>query len=291
MRKVFITTDIGGGDPDDYQSLIHALLYSTEIEITGIACGYPRGKKSAALDVIRAYERDYPKLSPHGYPTPTYFRSRTHEGSNTKFKKGVYSNGAKALVNEAKAHIDPTPLIVTCWGSPTELAEALHLNGEMLVKKIFAFISGDWNRDQDNDAYHFCVNYPGLRYISCMSTHRGIYLTGINGQQKYGNVGFVKQVIRGAGYLGKLFYKMSENININKYGLKMGDTPSFLWAIKGDLNDPTTSSWGGSYRRLTLKAYADKLHASIGIYKGAKTVSTHKREILMDFEDKLELLR
>lgn len=288
MRKVWINTDIGGSDEDDYQSLIHALLYSTEIDIVGIVAGYPRGKVSAALEVINAYEKDYPKLSSHGYLLPNYFRKILDKGSPNKFKKGVYSNGAKALVNEC---YEDAPLIVTCWGSATELAEALHLNGDLVTKKIFAFILGDWNRDQDKDAYDFCVGYPGLRYISCMSTFRGMYLTGINGEQKYGNVGFVKKVIKDAGYLGGLFYKISEKINVNKYGIKMGDTPSFLWALKGNLDDPTEKSWGGSYRRITQRSWADKLHDKIGIYPGSKTVSVHRREILMDFEDKLELLR
>jgi hypothetical protein len=35
-HRVIVTTDIGGTDPDDYQSMAHVLLYGDVLEIEGL---------------------------------------------------------------------------------------------------------------------------------------------------------------------------------------------------------------------------------------------------------------
>ena len=49
--------------------------------------------------------------------------------------------------------------------------------------------------------------------------------------------------VRGAGHLGEDF---GNYLNGN---IKMGDTPSLLYMMHGDLNDPIAESWGGSFVR------------------------------------------
>lgn len=50
--SIWVTTDIGGSDPDDYQSMIHLLQYSDVLDIRGITAGAPRGKRAAVIEAI-----------------------------------------------------------------------------------------------------------------------------------------------------------------------------------------------------------------------------------------------
>ena len=37
--RVIVTTDIGGSDPDDFQSMAHYLLYADMFDTEGLICG------------------------------------------------------------------------------------------------------------------------------------------------------------------------------------------------------------------------------------------------------------
>ncbi len=44
--RVIISTDIGGSDPDEYQSMVHFLLYADKFEIEGLVSSPPKqGRK------------------------------------------------------------------------------------------------------------------------------------------------------------------------------------------------------------------------------------------------------
>src|SRR5690242_10253870 len=61
--RVIVSSDIGGTDPDDYQSMAHVLLYADALELEGlISSPYGRGRKQHILEVIDEYERDYANL-------------------------------------------------------------------------------------------------------------------------------------------------------------------------------------------------------------------------------------
>ena len=62
--RVIVTTDIGGSDPDDFQSMVHYLLYSDLFDTEGLISSptWGTGRASYILEVIDAYEKDYPKL-------------------------------------------------------------------------------------------------------------------------------------------------------------------------------------------------------------------------------------
>ena len=50
--RVVISTDIGGSDEDDIQSMIHYLLYSDLFDTEGIICSPPgKGRRKDALKV------------------------------------------------------------------------------------------------------------------------------------------------------------------------------------------------------------------------------------------------
>ncbi|MHC4545528.1 MAG: nucleoside hydrolase-like domain-containing protein [Planctomycetota bacterium] len=82
--RMIISTDIGGGDEDDIQSMVHYLLYSDVFDTEGIISSPPqKGRKKDILDVIDKYEKDYPNLKTHSdkYPAPDYLRSTAKQGA------------------------------------------------------------------------------------------------------------------------------------------------------------------------------------------------------------------
>ncbi|MCM1131516.1 MAG: DUF1593 domain-containing protein [Roseburia sp.] len=81
--RIIISTDIGGSDPDDFQSMVHYLLYSDLFDTEGlISSAWGDGRVKDILDVIDVYEKDYPKLLNYSkrYPSPDYLRNITKQG-------------------------------------------------------------------------------------------------------------------------------------------------------------------------------------------------------------------
>lgn len=63
--RVIVSADIGGTDFDDFQSLVHLLLYADAIELEGLIAspwGEGRDRKRHLMAIIDACEKDYPKL-------------------------------------------------------------------------------------------------------------------------------------------------------------------------------------------------------------------------------------
>lgn len=82
--RILISTDIGGTDPDDNQSMIHLLMYADEFNIEGLVSSpsFGNGSKEEILKMIGLYEKDLPKLKKHssGFPnskiSPFDFQTR-----------------------------------------------------------------------------------------------------------------------------------------------------------------------------------------------------------------------
>ncbi len=82
--RVLVSTDVGGTDPDDLQSMVHLLVYSDSIDIEGlISSPYGPGRKQHILQVIDLYERDYSSLKTFSgdYPAPEALRAVTKQGA------------------------------------------------------------------------------------------------------------------------------------------------------------------------------------------------------------------
>jgi hypothetical protein len=65
--RVLISTDIGGTDPDDNQSLAHLLMYSEMFDLEGLISSpsFGDGSTSEIHRMIDVYEKDLPKLKRH----------------------------------------------------------------------------------------------------------------------------------------------------------------------------------------------------------------------------------
>lgn len=244
-HRLVVSTDIGGTDPDDFQSMVHLLVYADSFDIEGlISSPYGPGRKSDILDVINCYELDYKNLATYSknYPTPAALRAITKQGaldSPGASGIGTTTEGSDWLVRCARFD-DPRPLHVLVWGGLEDLAQALHDAPDILPKLRIYFIGGP-NKKWSVDAYNYIEqNHPTLWIIEANATYRGWFVGG-NQLGQWGNQEFVTQHIAGHGALGNYF-----NTQL-KGTIKMGDTPSVARLLRGVSEDPSQASWGGKY--------------------------------------------
>jgi hypothetical protein len=288
---VIISTDIGGDDPDDHQSLVHLFLYADQFEILGLISSPPgKGRMADLLEVIDAYEQDYPKLLERskGYPSPILLRAITVQGEINVQTSGVpesISHGAEYLAKQVKAY--GKPVFVLIWGSITDLAQAIHAYPE--IKPLLRVYSiGSWNTQQDPKAREYLWNFhPDFWWIENNTTFRGMYMGGEQSEH-LGNLSFVEKSVKDFGALGKLFFEKKRDI-------KMGDTPSVLYLLNGDPENPEGESWGGSFEKNPVRAnyWTDKQYPELAENgrQGAKTVNSYRKAYLEDWADRMRILK
>lgn len=245
--RVVVTSDIGGTDPDDYQSMAHLLLYADVLEIEGLVSSpFEVAGKDRILEVIDAYARDFSNLRAWSsdYPEPGALRAVTKQGG---VKPAPYSGlrgateGSDWIVRCARRE-DSRPLHVLVWGALEELAQALHDAPDILPRLRVYYIGGP-NKKWGPDAYQYLVDHrPSLWIIEANSTYRGYFLGG-NQSGEWGNQSFVARHIAGRGALGEYFAQHLGGT------IKMGDTPSVNWLLCGDPSDPAAPGWGGRFVR------------------------------------------
>lgn len=245
-HRVIVSTDIGGTDFDDYQSMVHLLLYADTVDIEGIiASPYGKGRKEHIEEAIRAYEIDFPKLRAYSekYPPSDSLRQLVKQGATDlpgPIGFDVSTEGSDWIVVCARRD-DPRPLHVLIWGGIEDLAQALHDAPDILPKLRVYFIGGP-NKKWSVNAYQYIAeNHPGLWMIESNATYRGWFLGGGPSGQ-WSNTEFVDRHIKYAGALGEYFYAKGAR-------MKMGDSPSLTRLLYGTPEDPTKPSWGGQFVR------------------------------------------
>ncbi len=245
--RVIVSSDIGGTDPDDFQSMVQFLLYADVFDVEGILSSpYGNGSREAILKVIGHYEHDYPNLRTYSarYPTPDTLRSLARQGSLESAGLSGFlkpSDGSRWLIECARRN-DPRPLHLLVWGGIDDLAQALHDAPDILPKLRVYFIGGP-NKMWSVNAYDYIErNHPTLHIIEANTTYRG-WFTGGNQQGEWGNQAFVAQHVAGHGALGEFFVKLLP-------GVKMGDSPSIGHLLHGSPEDPSAPGWGGKFVRI-----------------------------------------
>ncbi len=250
--RILISSDIGGTDPDDNQSMAHFLMYSNEFDTEGLISSpsFGEGRKEEILRMIDLYEIDLPKLEKHvqGLASPAYLRSITKQG-----RKGAApycgftsaTEGSDWIVQCAR-RADERPLYVLVWGGLEDLAQALH-DAPDIQNKIRVYWIGGPNKKWSVNSYAYIVqNFPDLWFIENNVSYRGFtYQSKIN--DKYNSL-YYNTYIKGAGNLGRDF------INYYEGNPKLGDTPSLLYMMDGDPSNPSKESWGGSFEPCTHSA-------------------------------------
>ncbi|MCF2498259.1 nucleoside hydrolase-like domain-containing protein [Dyadobacter chenhuakuii] len=247
--RIFISTDIGGTDPDDFQSMIHLLMYADRFQIEGlVSTSFQTGRKKDILDMIDLYEKDLPKLKKHqkGFPEPATLRNVCKQGATAWAPyKGFAekTEGSEWLISCAKKSSDQ-PLWVLVWGGIEDVAQALH-DAPEITKNIRVYWIGGPNKKWGVNAYDYiAANHPDVWMIECNATYRGWFMDAgspadITAEAYYPNY------IKGRGAMGKDFIKYY------KGNIKMGDTPSLAYVMHGNPDQPTGESWGGSFTPVT----------------------------------------
>jgi hypothetical protein len=245
--RVIVSTDIGGTDPDDFQSLVHLLLYADELELEGlISSPWGGGRKEHILDVLGAYERDHPNLRRHSldYPAPNALRAITKQGAvDSADLRGWASptEGSEWIIRCAQ-RAEARPLWVLVWGAIDDLAQALH-DDPSITDRLRVYYIGGPNKKWGAAAYDYITRaHRDLWIIEANSTYRGWFVGG-DQSGEWDNTAFVSQHIAGKGALGDYFAQQLGG------SIKMGDTPSVAYVLGATRDDPSRESWGGRFVR------------------------------------------
>ena len=247
--RILISTDIGGTDPDDNQSMAHFLMYSEMFETEGLVSSpsYGHGSKQNLLDMIDLYEKDLPKLKKHikGFPSPDALRAICKQGRQgaAPFKGYTTATEGSDWIIKCARKESTRPLWILVWGGLDDLAQALH-DAPDIQNKIRVYWIGGPNKKWSTNSYVYIVeNFPNLWFIEANASYRG-FITNDKQPGKF-NKDYYDECIRGAGHLGKDYIKYYDG------KVKMGDTPSLLYMMDGDPNNPQKESRGGSFEKFT----------------------------------------
>ena len=240
--RVLVSTDIGGTDPDDFQSMVHLLLYADVLDIEGlIASPYGKGRAADIHRVIDCYEQDLSQLRRHAdYPEPAALRAVVKQGSeHLADHHGLTgaTEGSEWIIQRARDG-DGRLLEVLVWGGLDDVAQALH-DAPDIVERIRVHYIGGPNTMWSINAYDYLEQqHPTLRMIESNSTYRGFFEQHPEDQAGPDNEQFVR-AHAGCGALGEFFAAQLPR-------LKMGDSPTVTWLLHGE-QDPATPSWGGRF--------------------------------------------
>ena len=250
--RVVISSDIGGSDPDDFQSMIHLLMYADRLRIEGIISSpYGEGRVSDIHHIIDLYEKDYPKLKQNGsFPSPAELRSVVKQGAeaaNPPVGWAEPTEGSEWIISQARKQATE-PLWILVWGGLDDLAQALH-DAPDIVSNIRVYWIGGPNKKWSVNTYcYIAENFPDLWMIENNSTYRG-WIIDDDADPEYKAETFFINSIKERGALGTDFIKY--------YGgsIKMGDSPSVTYLLDGNPEDPQGESWGGSFTKLGYSAF------------------------------------
>jgi len=288
--RVIISSDIGGSDEDDLQSFVHYLVYSDLFDTEGLISSPPKaGRKKDFLRVIDLYAKDYPALSSFSkhYPEPGHLRSITRQGAIDPAPDCGYSSptrGSEWIIQCARKE-ERRPLYILVWGSITDVAQALH-DAPSIKNKIRVHFIASWNRRHDENAFAYIEKiFPDLWIIQDETTFRGWYVGGAQ-TGDLDNTTFINSFIKGRGALGDFLTPLKNN------KIKMGDTPTVSWLLRGNPDDPTTESWGGQFIRRPDRPnwFIDNPDPALqeGKYPGAKTVNKWRQDYLRDWAERMD---
>ncbi|MDI7774190.1 DUF1593 domain-containing protein [Asticcacaulis sp. EMRT-3] len=264
-QRLIVLTDIGG-EPDDSESMVRLMVYSSEIDIEGIIATTSVWMKNDTHpeDIRRAIHaygqaRSYLLLNETGYPTAESLLARVAVGQPGygmgATGRGKASPGSELIVRALESN-DPRPLWVTAWGGVNTLAQALitlqNTKSPAEMKRLVAKLRVYTISDQDDAGPWLRKTFPGLFYITSVGPYSNATWTANNtvidgiDNSHISNGWLAKNIQQGHGPLGAAYPDVG-------YGME-GDTPSFLGLIPNGLNVPDRpdfGGWGGRYELQT----------------------------------------
>ena len=248
-QRVLISTDIGGTDPDDNQSMAHLLMYTDCFDLEGLVSSpsYGSGNKEEILRMIDLFEKDFPVLNKQiaGLMSPDSLRAITKQGRKGAAPYCGYATSTEgsAWIVECARRKSERPLWISVWGGLEDVAQALH-DAPDIADNIRVYWIGGPNKKWSTNSYAYIVeNFPDLYMIEANAAYRGFIAENKNSDEF--NAGFYDTYLKGAGNIGNDFIAYYKGIP------KMGDTPALLYLMDGDPDDPQGESWGGSFMPVT----------------------------------------
>lgn len=247
--RIIVSTDIGGTDPDDNQSMTHLLMYSDKVLVEGLISSpsYGDGNKKEILRMIDIYEEDFPILQQHNRHllSPEYLRSVTKQGQKGGAPFRGYSSpteGSDWIIRSANK-VSDQPLWILVWGGLDDVAQALHDAPEIQNKIKIYWIGGPNKKWSANSYAYIAANFPDLWFIEVNSSYYGFFSDNNEPDVIVGS-NYYESCVEGAGNLGRDFK------NYYKGEIKMGDTPSLLYMLDGNPNNPLKEGWGGRFKKI-----------------------------------------
>ncbi|MBQ7422689.1 MAG: DUF1593 domain-containing protein, partial [Prevotella sp.] len=200
--RVIVTTDIGGTDPDDNQSLAHLLMYTDCFDLEGIISSpsYGGGSTKEIFRMIDVYEQDMPRLKQHvkGLMKPKVLRRIVKQGRMSEAPAcgyGAPTEGSERIIRQARKN-DNRPLYVLVWGCLEDVAQALHDAPDIAPKLRVHWIGGP-NKKWGVNAYCYIIeNFPDLWMIENNTTYRGFIYDSKNKDEW--NLGYFDTHIKNA---------------------------------------------------------------------------------------------
>ena len=279
--RLIVLTDVSAflhaeGEPDDSQSLIRLMLYTNEIEVEGLIAtsnlGHgQRTRPELIRKVVEMYGEVQPNLLLHdkNYPPASKLSAVIKSGTpiaspnvpvDQSIGEGKDTEGSEWIIKVADKK-DQRPVWVAIFGGSADLAQALwRVRATRSPEEVKQFISKlrvHTVYDQDKTGPWIRAEFPELFVIFRHHGIRGMYRGGdttlvrsrwveTNIRNDHGPLGALYTNYRGGDIWGRRLGRV--------YGIKEGDTPSFLYLINNGLNvpaHPELGSWSGRFRKDT----------------------------------------
>lgn len=313
--RLLVTTDIGG-DPDDRQSLIRLMLYTSDFEVEGLissAAGTPGElgeniiRPDLIEEIIHAYGRIHQNLLKHNqdFPSPDYLLSVVKKGNPLRgweYTGEGHDTEASEWIIRCADRDDQRPLNIAIWGGQTDVARALRKVKETRTDEQYRqFVSGIRIydiADQDGIFSELWNHFPELFYILNKAPEgqdrrnaafRGMYL---GGDENLTSMDWIREhILDGHGPLGAL-YPVKTWTAPNPHGvMKEGDTPSWFYFLLNGLNsadNPEYGGWGGRFYKTGAGYYTDTADTFDGETNARATVFRWRDDFQRDFAARMD---
>lgn len=245
--RMIVTTDIGGSDPDDIQSLVHLMVMLNDVKLEGLISQhawvpYGKGATEVIENVVEGYEQVWPNLIKHDrrFPSADEVRRLVKTGQPEAAMAGVGegkdTEGSEWIISMVDRK-DKRPLWIAAWSGMNTLAQALwKVRNTRSVKELETFVSKIRVYDvlgQDDAGAWIAKTFPQLIYI------RNTEIYGWPNDDAW-----YKKHVQEVLPLGAVYP--------NRIWATEGDTPSFLYCINNGLNAPEHIDYGGWGGRFSL---------------------------------------